>query len=140
MFFNARHEMLCTTETVRRAKLNPDRKFDSMAFIGNIDSCESFLNKISINGDVEDEQKNSLRAVKIALKSRKMKILRDFQKRRYGTPPTIIGQHATRTRAATPEISRLFDHRHDAEEQGSDKNVGIEPMKKCKNIFLKLVK
>ena len=42
MFLNARYEMLCTTETLQRAKLNPDRKFDYMAFIGNVDSCENF--------------------------------------------------------------------------------------------------
>ena len=118
--------MLCTEETLPRAMLNPDRKFGNMAFIGNVDSCESFLNNISISGDVDDEQKNSLRAVKIALKSRKTKTLRDFQKRRYGTLPTVIWQHATRTRAAIPEISRLFDHGHDIEEQGTDENVKIE--------------
>ena len=55
-----------------------------------------------------------------------MKTLRGFQKRRYGTPLTVIGQHATRTRAAIPEISRPLDHAHDIEKQGNDKNVGIE--------------
>ena len=55
-----------------------------------------------------------------------MKTLRNFQKRRNGAPPTVIWQHATRTRAAIPEITRLFDHGHGVEEQGSDENVGIE--------------
>ena len=32
----------------------------------------------------------------MATKSRSMKPLTDFQKRKYGTPPTISGQHATR--------------------------------------------
>ena len=32
----------------------------------------------------------------LTTKSRPMKTLRDFQKRKYGTPPTFIGQHATR--------------------------------------------
>ena len=53
MFFNTRHEILYKTETLQRAKLNPDEKFDKMTFVGSVGSCESF----SINGDVDDEQK-----------------------------------------------------------------------------------
>ena len=38
-----------------------------------------------------------------------MKTLRDFQKRKYGTPPTIIGQHATRRLLhATPIQDSIF--------------------------------
>ena len=56
-----------------------------------------------------------------------MKTLRDVKKIRYGTLPTVIGQHATtRTRAAVPEISRLFKRGHDVEGRGSDENVGTE--------------
>ena len=38
-----------------------------------------------------------------------MKTLRDFQKKKYGTPPTIIGQHATRRPLhATPIHDSIF--------------------------------
>ena len=50
------------------------------------------------------EGKAALRAVTIATKSRKMKTLRDFQKRRYGTAPTIIGQHLHRTEMNIPSL------------------------------------
>ena len=45
----------------------------------------------------------------MATKSRPMKTLRDFQKRKYGAPPTIIGQHATRRPLhATPIQDSIF--------------------------------
>ena len=50
------------------------------------------------------EGKAALRAVTMATKSRKMKTLRDFQKRRYGTAPTIIGQHLHRTEMNIPSL------------------------------------
>ena len=46
-----------------------------------------------------------------------MKTLQDFQKRRYGTALTVIGQHGTRIRTAIPEISGLFLHQQEQEEQ-----------------------
>ena len=46
--------------------------------------------------NVTHEQKAKLRAIHMATKSRPMKSLRNSQKRKYGTPPTIIGKHATR--------------------------------------------
>ena len=46
-----------------------------------------------------------------------MKTLRDFQKRRYGTAPTVIGQHGSRIRTAIPEISGLFLHQQEQDEQ-----------------------
>ena len=50
------------------------------------------------------EGKAALRAVTMATKSRKMKTLRDFQKRRYGTAPIIIGQHVHRTEMNIPSL------------------------------------
>ena len=37
----------------------------------------------------------------------------------------VVGWHARRTRAAIPEISHIYDHGQDVEEQGDDENVGI---------------
>ena len=54
------------------------------------------------------EGENALKAVHMAFKSRKMKTLLDVQNCRYGTAPTIIGQHASRIRTAIPEIAGLF--------------------------------
>ena len=39
------------------------------------------------------EEKTYLHAIDVALKSRPMKRLRDFQKRKFETAPTILGQH-----------------------------------------------
>ena len=49
-----------------------------------------------------------------------MKTLRNFQKRRYGTAPTIIGQHASRIRTAIPEIADLFPQQNEQIKQDVD--------------------
>ena len=54
------------------------------------------MEKLGNNGTVTAEQKANLRAIHMATKSRPMKSLKNFQKRKYGIPPTIIGQHASR--------------------------------------------
>ena len=102
-FFHARHDSLCTTDTLRRAKLNPGKELPNMSYIGDWNSCESFLDTIPIDKP-NNEEANALRAVHIALKSRKMKTLWDFQKRRYGTAPPVIGQHGSRIKTAIPEF------------------------------------
>ena len=75
-----------------------------MLFMGRMDKCESLTAIIqqTVNG------KSVLRAVTVATKSRKMKILH-FQKKRYGTAPTIIGQHTERAEIDIPVLStRIF--------------------------------
>ena len=116
MFFHAPHYSLCTTDTLRRAKLNPGNELPNMSSIGDLNSCESFLDRIPIDKP-NNEEVNALMVVHVALKTRKMKTLRDFQKRRHGTAPTVIGQHGTRIRTAIPEISGLFLHQQEQEEQ-----------------------
>ena len=49
--------------------------------------CKLYVEKISVE-EPNREGENALKAVHMALKSRKMKTLRDFQKRRYGSAPT----------------------------------------------------
>ena len=51
---------------------------------------------LGCKGNLTNYQKAKLRGIHMATKSRPMETLRDFQKRKCGTPPTIIGQHATR--------------------------------------------
>ena len=116
MFFHARHDSLCTTDTLRRAKLNPDNELPNMSYMGDLNSCDSFLDRVPIDKP-NNEEANALRVVHAALKTRKMKTLRDFQKRRYGTAPTVIGQHGARIRTAIPEISGLFLRQQEQEEQ-----------------------
>ena len=116
MFFHAQHDSLCTTDTLRRGKSNSGKELPNMSYIGDLNSCESFLDRISIDKP-NNEEANALSVAYVALKSRKMKTLRDFQKRRYGTAPTVIGQHGTRMRTAIPEISGLFLHQQEQEEQ-----------------------
>ena len=116
LFFHARHDYLYTTDTLRRAKLNPGKELPNMSYIGDWNSCESFLDRIPIDKP-NNEEANALRAVHVALKSRKMKTLQDFQKRRYGTTPTVIGQHGSRIRTAIREISGLFLHQQEQDEQ-----------------------
>ena len=41
----------------------------------------------------------------MALKSRKMKKLRDFQKRKYGTPPSVLGIHRKRKDLLAKELN-----------------------------------
>ena len=88
-------------------------------FIGEENSCASYVEKISLE-EPNREGENALKAVHMALKSRKMITLRDFQKRRYGTAPTIIGQHASQIRTAIPEIAGLSPQQHEQIEQDVD--------------------
>ena len=41
----------------------------------------------------------------MALMSRKMKKLRDFQKRKYGTPPSVLGIHGKRKDLLAKELN-----------------------------------
>ena len=154
MFFHARHDSLCTTDTLRRAKLNPGKELPNMPYIRDLNSCESFFDRIPIHKRGKrskglaklaniacqtllfasvslamDNQhtllsgreqlclasnvgqfRQALRAVHVALKSRKMKTLRDFQKPRYGTAPTVIGQHGTRIKQQFQKFLFFFLH------------------------------
>ncbi len=64
-------------------------------FIGTISSCQPFTSIVK-NPVTTDETKDAIRSVGMALKSRAMKNLRSFQKRKYGTAPTILGFHGSR--------------------------------------------
>ena len=59
--------------------------------------CRGYVEKLGNNGTVTAEQKANLRAIFMApTKSRPMKYMRNFQKRKYGAPSTIIGKHESR--------------------------------------------
>ena len=72
-------------------------------------SHTGYVEKLGNSGTVTSEQKANLRAIHMATKSRPMNSLRNFQKRKYGTAPTIIGQHASRPELAIALIQdRIF--------------------------------
>ena len=78
-------------------------------YIGRMAFCRGYVSMLGCKGNLTDDQKAKLRGIHMATKSRPMKTLRDFQKRKYGTPPTIIGQHATRRPLnATPIQDSIF--------------------------------
>ena len=71
--------------------------------------CRGYVSMLGCKGTLTNEQKAKLRGIHMATKSRPMKTLRDFQKRKYVTPPTIIGQYATRGPLhATPFKESIF--------------------------------
>ena len=96
LFFK-RHEEVFTTADLSRAKqaLAEGEEIDcsKMFYVGTANGFESFVSKLLPSNDGEEE-KAAIRAIHMAIKSRPMRKLRDLQKRKYGTPPKILGQHA----------------------------------------------
>ena len=70
-----------------------------------------------------------------------MKTLWDFHKRRYGTAPTITGQHASRIRTAIPKIAGLFPQQDEQIEHDVDlAPAANDHLRHKKIIFSKLDK
>jgi len=72
-------------------------------------SHTGYVEKLGNSGTLTAEQKANLRAIHMATKSRPMESLRNFQKRKYGTAPTTIGQHASRREGVAPIQDRIFE-------------------------------
>ena len=66
--------------------------------------CRGYVEKLGNSETVTAEQKANWRAIHTATRSRPMKTLRNFQKTKYGTALTIIGQHASRRELAIAPI------------------------------------
>jgi len=78
-------------------------------YIGRMNCCRGYVEKLGKSGIVTVEQKANLRATHMATNSRPINSLRNFQKRKYETAPTIIGQHASRRELAIAPIQdRIF--------------------------------
>ena len=92
--FNARHEELFTVTDLKRdensKRLGKDYLTDNMQYIGANESCRPYIDLLT-SQQLTEESSQVLKATHMALKSRKMKKLRDFQKRKYGTPPSVLG-------------------------------------------------
>ena len=98
------HDEHCfSTEDLRKVKTNLENSEDidqallrKQLYIGTMAFCQGYVSMLGCKGNLSNDQKAKFRGIHMATKSRPMKTLRDFQKRKYGAPPTIIGQHATR--------------------------------------------
>ena len=79
-------------------------------FIGTMAFCRGYVQSmLGCKGNLTNEQKANVRGIHMDTKSRPMKTLRDFQKRKYRTPPTIISHHANRRPLhATPIHDSIF--------------------------------
>ena len=114
--FPQRHEHRFSTADLRKIKLNiKEGKEDEtlmvgrQIYIGRMNCCRGYAEKLGNSGTVTAEQNANLRAIHMATKSRPMKSLRNFQKSKYGTAPTIIGRHASRRELAVAPIQdRIF--------------------------------
>ena len=113
--FQQRHEHSLSTADLRKIILNIQEEKEDEAlmvgrqiYIGRMNCCRGYVKKLGNSGTVTAEQKANLRAIHMATKSRPMKSLRNLQKRKYGTAPTITGQHASRRELAIAPIQIAF--------------------------------
>ena len=107
-FFNARHEELFTVTDLKRAenskRLGKEHLTDNMQCIGTNESCRPYIDLLA-SQQLTDKSSQVLKAAHMALKSRKMKTLRDFQKRKDGTPPSVLGIHGKRKDLLAKELN-----------------------------------
>ena len=107
--FQQRHEHCFTTEDLRKVKTNLENGKDvdpallrKQLYIGTMAFCRGYVSMLGCKGNLTND-------IHMATKSRPMKTLRDFQKRKYGTTPIIFGQHVTRRPLhATPIQDSIF--------------------------------
>ena len=131
-FFKILHEEKFTTSNcsdVRKSK-KEKRNPDSMMFIGTNNGCKSYVDLVS-NSSVTLEDKAVLSIVCMALKSRPMKCLWDFQKQKYGTAPTIIGVHGKRD-----ELSGQSTRVLAIQEENTITHVILDDISNCENADL----
>ena len=62
----------------------------SMIYMGNTNRCTPYIDLVT-HKTLSLEEKSLLKDVNLAMKSRPMKSLRDFQKSKYGNSPSILG-------------------------------------------------
>ena len=107
-----------------------------MLHIGITASCASYIELVN-DSDLSAEEKGNLRAASTVLKSRPMKMLQDFQKRKYGTATTVLGIHRKRTVLTSENfaIDLIQDEQHEdiaivIEEDKSDDELNISLVEK----------
>ena len=75
-----------------------------MQYIGTNESSRPYIDLLA-SQQLTEESSHVLKATHMALKSRKMKKLRNFQKRKYGTPPSVLGIHGNRKDLLVKELN-----------------------------------
>ena len=100
MQFDIRHKQLFTVNDLQKCqsalgerKTISKNLCDKMLYVGQINGCKK-IDIYAKHGSKEDIAK--LNAVSKALKASSMKALGDFQRRHFGTPPTLLGTHYSR--------------------------------------------
>ena len=94
--FRIRHQEPFTVSQLHKARSQQlkvemsEKTTPSMIYIGNTDRCTPYINLVT-HKTLSLEEKSLLKDVNLAMKSRPMKSLRDFQKRKYGNAPSILG-------------------------------------------------
>ena len=99
--FDIRHEELFTTHDLYRciSLSNDDKEIPrdlakKLFYVGTFDGCKKITDLY--NKPCSREEHAALNAVAKALKVSPMKTLRDFQRRQFGTPLTLLGVHYNR--------------------------------------------
>ena len=107
-FFNARHKEVFTVTDLTRAEnskwLGKEYLTDNMQYIGTNESCRPYIDLLA-SQQLREESSQVFNGTHIALKSRKTKNLRDFQKCKYGTPPSVLGIHGKRKDLSAKELN-----------------------------------
>ena len=99
--FQQRHEHCFTSEDLGKVKTNLENGKDihpallrKQLYIRTMAFCRRYVSMmLGRKGNLTNDQRAKLRDIHVAITSRPMKTLRDFRKRKYGTPSIIIGQH-----------------------------------------------
>ena len=83
--------------------------------IGKKDSCNSYIDVVGDLADHDERRRKSLKAsvreANTCLKARPMKRVRDFQKRKFGVAPVLLGFSASRSLEKKSEtVEKLMDH------------------------------
>ena len=78
----------------RKGKMSEKTK-TSMIYIGNTDRCTLYIDLV-IENTLSLEEKSLLKDINLAVKSRPMESLSDFQQRKYATAPSILGFRETK--------------------------------------------
>ena len=97
-FLSVRKEDLFTVEdfrNCRKANLGGVETRKSRFCIGTKNGVMDYMD-VTSKDDVDNEARAALREIATALKSRPMRSLQGFSKRKFGTAPTILGTHGSR--------------------------------------------
>ena len=75
-----------------------------MQYIGTNENCRPYIDLLA-SQQLTEESSQVLKATPMVLKSRKMKKLRNFQKRKYGTLSSVLGIHGKRKDLLAKELT-----------------------------------